>query len=50
MVSGAAVERAAGDERVRWELGDEEILRGRDEPTRLAFPAGAVAPVAPVAD
>jgi adenylate cyclase len=41
VVSGAAVERAAEDEAARWELGEEEVLRGRDEPTRLAFLAGA---------
>ena len=46
VVSGAAVERAAGDERTRWELAEEEVLRGRDEPTRLAYPTGAAAGVA----
>jgi adenylate cyclase len=49
VVSGAAVERAAEDERARWELGEEEVLRGRDEPTRLAFP-GDAAPAAEFAD
>jgi adenylate cyclase len=39
VVSGAAVERAAAGERPRWELGEDEVLRGRDEPTTLAFPA-----------
>jgi adenylate cyclase len=41
VVSGAAVELAEDDEAARWELGDEEVLRGRDEPTRLAFPGPA---------
>jgi adenylate cyclase len=41
VVSGAAVERADRDEADRWELGEEEVLRGRDEPTQLAFLAGA---------
>jgi adenylate cyclase len=49
VVSGAAVERAEEGEAVLWELGDEEVLRGRDEPTRLAFPAVAGSPQ-PVAD
>jgi adenylate cyclase len=39
VVSGAAVDRAGPDERQHWDLGDAEVLRGRDEPTRLAFPA-----------
>jgi adenylate cyclase len=46
VVSSAAVDRARGDERSRWELGEEEVLRGRDEPTRLAYPTGAAAGVA----
>jgi adenylate cyclase len=36
LASAAVVEAAAGDEADRWELGDEETLRGRSEPTRLA--------------
>ena len=50
VVSGAAVERARDDERSRWELGEEEVLRGRDVPTRLGFPADAADAAAPVAD
>ena len=46
VVSGAAVERSREDERGRWQLGEAEILRGRDEPTQLAFPVGAATPVA----
>jgi adenylate cyclase len=46
VASGAAVERADREEALRWELGEEEILRGRDEPTRLGFPATAGAPEA----
>jgi adenylate cyclase len=48
VVSGAALERASDGERTRWQLGEEEVLRGRDEPTLLAFP-GDAAPQ-PVAD
>jgi adenylate cyclase len=50
VVSGAAVGRAGDDERGRWELGENEILRGRDEPTRLAVlatPPGSPGIVAP---
>jgi adenylate cyclase len=36
LAAGCAVELAARDEAERWELGEEEILRGRDEPTQLA--------------
>ncbi|MEA2473522.1 MAG: adenylate cyclase [Thermoleophilaceae bacterium] len=46
VVSGAAVERARADESARWELGEDELLRGRAEPTRLAFPASPAARVA----
>jgi adenylate cyclase len=46
VVSGAAVERSDGDERGRWELGEEEVLRGRDEPTRLAYPTDLARAVA----
>ncbi len=33
-----AVEASDPDERRHWELGDSTVLRGRDEPTRLASP------------
>ena len=46
VVSGAAVELAREDERARWELGEEEVLRGREQPTRLGVPAGTRSPVA----
>ena len=39
VASGAAVDRAATEEADRWQLGEEAVLRGRDEPTRLAVPA-----------
>jgi adenylate cyclase len=38
LASAAALRRARGAERERWDLGDEVTLRGRDEPTRLALP------------
>jgi adenylate cyclase len=38
LASGAAVERASPAEAERWSLGDEVVLRGRREPTRLAVP------------
>ncbi|HEX8741605.1 MAG TPA: adenylate/guanylate cyclase domain-containing protein [Thermoleophilaceae bacterium] len=41
VVSGAALERASNGERARWQVGEEEVLRGRDEPTLLAFPGDA---------
>ena len=36
LASGAAVERAGGEEAGRWSLGEPIVLRGRDEATRLA--------------
>ncbi|HEX8054281.1 MAG TPA: adenylate/guanylate cyclase domain-containing protein [Thermoleophilaceae bacterium] len=39
VASGSAVDCASGEERGRWLAGEEEILRGRDEPTRLAVVA-----------
>jgi adenylate cyclase len=36
IAAGVAVERAARDEANRWDLGEDEVLRGRDEPTTLA--------------
>lgn len=38
LASSTAVEAASEDERAHWEFGDEVVLRGRDEPTRLATP------------
>jgi adenylate cyclase len=38
LASAAAVEAASDEERQHWQLGDEVVLRGRDEPTRLAKP------------
>jgi adenylate cyclase len=40
LASGAAVEAAGESERRHWEFDDEVVLRGRDEPTRLALPVG----------
>jgi adenylate cyclase len=37
LASGTAVD-AAGDERPHWTFDGEVVLRGRDEPTRLAIP------------
>jgi adenylate cyclase len=40
VAAGRAVDRALdAEERKRWAVGEEEHLRGRDEPTRLAFVA-----------
>jgi adenylate cyclase len=40
VAAGRAVDRVLdAEERDRWELGEEELLRGRDEPTQLAFVA-----------
>ncbi len=36
VAAGVAVDRASRDEADRWELGEEEVLRGREEPTTLA--------------
>ena len=50
VAAGRAVDSANGDERGRWAVGDEETLRGRDEPTRLAFvatPSGSPGTAAP---
>jgi adenylate cyclase len=38
LASGAAVDRASPAEAERWSLGDEIVLRGRGQPTRLAVP------------
>lgn len=38
VASSATVERAGESEGVHWALGDSVILRGHDEPTRLAVP------------
>jgi adenylate cyclase len=40
LASDSATGAASGDERSRWELGDEVELRGRSRPTRPAKPAG----------
>jgi len=50
VASGAAVRRAVQSEADRWELGESETLRGRDEPTLLATvatPPGSPGTVAP---
>jgi adenylate cyclase len=39
VASGSAVDSAGGEERARWAVGEAEVLRGRDEPTRLAVVA-----------
>jgi adenylate cyclase len=38
LASAAAVERASEGERRHWELGDEVVLRGLDQPTLVAAP------------
>ncbi len=38
LASAAATEAASESERAHWELDDGVVLRGRDEPTRLAKP------------
>ena len=40
LASADVVEAAQGDEADNWEQGDEVTLRGRKEPTRLAYPRG----------
>jgi class 3 adenylate cyclase len=44
LASEAAVRRAREEEAEQWSLGESELLRGRDAPTRLAttlvVPAG----------
>ena len=40
LASDAAVQRAAPEEAARWALGEATVLRGREEPTRIAT-AGA---------
>jgi adenylate cyclase len=39
LASCAILERAGREESARWRLGEETVLRGRVEPTRLAVPA-----------
>lgn len=41
LTTASAVEASDSDEQQCWELGDETVLRGRDEPTRLASPREA---------
>jgi adenylate cyclase len=41
LASATAVKSASEGERRHWALGDEVVLRGRDESTRLAVPAEA---------
>jgi adenylate cyclase len=36
LASDAAIRRAAPDEAERWDVGEATVLRGRDEPTRIA--------------
>jgi adenylate cyclase len=43
LASEAVLERAGEEERERWRLDGEVVLRGRTEPTRLAVLAGAPA-------
>jgi adenylate cyclase len=38
LASAVAVEAAGEGERRHWTFGEEVVLRGRDEPTRLAVP------------
>jgi adenylate cyclase len=40
VAAGRAVDRTLdAEERSRWTIGEDELLRGRDEPTQLAFVA-----------
>ena len=41
LASAEAVGQASEAERRNWTLDDEVVLRGRDEPTRLAVPVHA---------
>ena len=41
LASEAVVVRAGADERERWQVGEEQTLRGRSVPTRLARPVTA---------
>jgi adenylate cyclase len=41
LAAGRAVALAGAGEAQRWEVGDETVLRGRGEPTRLATPRAA---------
>lgn len=38
LASGAALDRADGDERSHWDSRDPVLLRGRSEPTRISVP------------
>lgn len=40
VASARVVEAADAEESERWRLGDEVVVRGRSEPTRLATPTG----------
>ena len=40
LLADGAVVAAAGEEAEQWELGEQVVLRGRTEPTRLACPRG----------
>jgi adenylate cyclase len=40
LASDAAIERATPDEAARWALGEATVLRGREEPTRIATVGG----------
>jgi adenylate cyclase len=44
LAAADTVDRAGTPEAEHWELDGEVVLRGRDEPTRLAMPAGTGAP------
>ena len=41
LASGAATDAAAEVERGRWDEVGSQVVRGRDEPTRLCAPADA---------
>jgi adenylate cyclase len=42
LASGAAVAAAGGEERACWQRDGAQLLRGRDAPTQLFVPVGAV--------
>ncbi|POM22353.1 Adenylate cyclase 1 [Actinomadura rubteroloni] len=50
LAAGTVVAEAGDPEAAHWELGDEVVLRGRTEPTRLAAPVPAPAAEAATAD
>ncbi|MBV8346471.1 MAG: adenylate/guanylate cyclase domain-containing protein [Mycolicibacterium sp.] len=44
LTTASAVQASDSEERRCWELGDDTVLRGRDQPTRLASPKESATP------